>query len=70
MVGLRGNLVHHRLNYEGFYLNYLGKELVIAEDGDAREVRATEEFAAMPQWPENGSVAMIQGFAVVKINQI
>ena len=70
MVGLRGNLVHHRLNYEGFYLNYLGKELVIAEDGAAREVRATEEFAAMPQWPENGSVAMIQGFAVVKINQI
>ncbi len=68
MVGLRGNLVYHRLNYEGFFLNYLGKEIVIADDQEAARIRATEEFAALPQWPSAGSVAMIQGFAVVKIN--
>lgn len=67
MVGLRGNLVYHRLNYKGFYLNYFGRELNVVEDEIASQIRATEEYAAMPQWPAAGSVAMIQGYAVVKI---
>lgn len=65
LTGIRGNLVHHEKNYRGFYLNYLGKRMnVLSEE----ECRLYYDYArTMPYWPENGSVAMVDGVVLVHI---
>jgi hypothetical protein len=70
LVGINGNLVHHYYNYNGFYKNYLGRQLNLLMDDDEQRmiVLAWPEVLDMPVWPKEGSVAMVRGVAVLKIN--
>lgn len=70
LVGINGNLVHHYYNYNGFYKNYLGRQLNLIrdDDGQKKEIMAWPEVKAMPLWPKNGSVAMVEGIVIIKIN--
>jgi hypothetical protein len=70
LVGINGNLVHHYYNYNGFYKNYLGRQLNLFRDDDGQksEIADWPAVQAMPLWPKNGSVAMIEGIVIVKIN--
>lgn len=65
MTGLSGNLVHHDKNYQGFYLNYLGKNLNVLT---GEETWPYWPMAAeMPIWPDNGSVVLYEGVVIVHI---
>lgn len=65
LTGVRGNLVHHEKNYRGFYLNYLGKRMNVLSEDACRAYY--DEARTMPYWPENGSVAMVDGVVIVHI---
>jgi hypothetical protein len=71
LVGINGNLVHHYYNYNGFYQNYLGRQLNLIRDDDAQkgEIMNWPAVKAMPLWPKEGAVAMVEGIVIVKINQ-
>ncbi|MDR0468906.1 MAG: glucosyltransferase domain-containing protein [Peptococcaceae bacterium] len=71
LVGINGNLVHHYYNYNGFYKNYLGRQLNLLMDDDEwkMSILAWPEVLEMPLWPKEGSVAMVRGVAVIKINE-
>ncbi|MCL1805225.1 MAG: glucosyltransferase domain-containing protein [Clostridiales bacterium] len=70
LVGINGNLVHHYYNYNGFYKNYLGRQLNLLREDDPRklDIQAWPAVARMPIWPKEGSVNMIEGVVIVKIN--
>lgn len=68
LIGINGNLVHRNENYYGFYSNYLGKQLRLANKEDADKILRILENETMPLWPEDGSVAMVEGVLVVNIN--
>jgi hypothetical protein len=70
LVGVNGNLVHHYYNYNGFFKNYLGRQLNLIRDDDERkaEVAAWPEAAHMPLWPKEGAVSLVRGVVIVKIN--
>jgi hypothetical protein len=68
MVGVNGNLVHHYHNYKGFYNNYLGVNLVFANDAQTEAIIPIVAAMEMPVWPAAGSVAMVEDVLVVHIN--
>ncbi|SMB80889.1 Glucosyl transferase GtrII [Desulfonispora thiosulfatigenes DSM 11270] len=68
LVGINGNLVHHDLNYEGFYSNYLGVQVNLATEDQRDSVLNKLKELDMPIWPEIGSVDMVDGIMVVNIN--
>lgn len=70
LVGINGNLVHHYYNYNGFYKNYLGRQLNLIRDDDEqkKEIMAWPQVKSMPVWPKEGAVAMVEGIVIVKIN--
>ena len=49
-----------------FFREYMGLEPLWIEVSEYEAVVNSEEFAAMPVWPAKGSVAMINGYAVIK----
>jgi len=67
LQGINGNLVHHDLNYEGFYENYLGVKLTLATEEEKIRVRDKLINLEMPIWPEIGSIDMVDGIMVVHI---
>lgn len=70
LQGINGNLVHHDLNYEGFYGNYLGVKLTLATEEEKAMVREKLRELEMPIWPEIGSVDMVEGIMVVHIKPL
>lgn len=72
LVGINGNLVHHYYNYNGFYKNYLGRQLDFLKEDDPlkMEILTWQAVKDMPLWPKEGSVGIIDGVVVVKINDI
>jgi len=70
LVGINGNLVHHYYNYNGFYKNYLGRQLNLLreDDGLKLDILTWPAVERMPIWPKEGSVAMVEGIVVVKVN--
>ena len=72
LVGINGNLVHHYYNYNGFFKNYLGRQLNLIRDDDPYKivVAGWAEVRAMPLWPKEGAVAMVRGVVVIKINEM
>ncbi len=67
LTGIKGNLVHHRLNYQGFFGYYLGKPLHWANAEEEKRIRAYLKDNPLPQWPMEGSVAIIGDVMVVNI---
>jgi len=70
LQGINGNLVHHDLNYEGFYGNYLGVKLELATEEQKASVLNKLNEIDMPIWPEIGSVDMVDGIMVVNIKSL
>ena len=69
------------LGYNGFYLanqtplqhrdfisRFLGTELTLADSQQVQQVQNSPKFTSMPIWPAFGSVAMIDGIAVIRLN--
>lgn len=52
---------------ESFLRRYLGTDIALANKYTVSRLAATEEFAAMAEYPYYGSVRMIDGCAVVKL---
>ena len=52
---------------ENFLRRYMGLELPLADAEEIERLSRTEEFADMAEYPYYGSVAMIDGCAVVKL---
>lgn len=52
---------------ESFLRRYLGTDIALANKDTVSRLAATEEFAAMAEYPYHGSVRMIDGCAVVKL---
>ena len=52
-----------------YFLNYFGIDAQRFSDDEYAAIVNTSQFAEMPVWPEKGSVAMIDGFAVVKFTE-
>lgn len=67
LQGINGNLVHHDLNYEGFYGHYLGVHLNLAAEEQKNRVLDKLKDLNMPVWPETGSVDMVDGVMVVHL---
>ena len=70
LVGINGNLVHHYYNYNGFFKNYLGRQMNFLREDDERkaDILTWPEVEGMPVWPREGSVSMINGVVIVKID--
>ena len=52
-----------------YFLNYFGIDAQRFSDDEYAAIINTPQFSEMPVWPEKGSVAMIDGFAVVKFTE-
>jgi len=48
-------------------MNYMGIDSDWIRDADYERVISTDEYKNMPIYPKEGSVKMIDGFAVVKL---
>lgn len=57
---------HNRYLY---FMNYFGIDAQRFSDDEYVAIISTPRFAEMPVWPDKGSVAMIDGFAVVKFTE-
>ncbi len=53
---------------EHFFLNFLGINAGGLSPGEYLQVVNSDEFAAMSVWPSEGSVRMIDGYAVIKFD--
>jgi len=53
-----------------FIQNYLGVRIVPATAEQKEDILAGEVFAEMPLYPRYGSVAVIDGVLVVKLNEV
>lgn len=51
---------------EYFFKDFLGTDPGVLTEAEYHEIVHSEEYAAMPVWPADGSVEMINGYAVVK----
>lgn len=51
---------------QGYFLSYLGINVGAVSAEEINSVMQTEEYAEMPVWPAEGSVRMINGYAVIK----
>lgn len=67
LTGIKGNLVHHQKNYEGFYRTYLGWPLIWASEEQQAEIKAYLAENPMPRWPMEGSIKIIDDVMVVNI---
>lgn len=65
ITGVNAELVNI-YSRENFLRHYLGTDIALADEETVSRLAATEEFAAMAEYPYYGSVRMIDGFAVVK----
>lgn len=52
-----------------YFMDYFGIDAKRFSDDEYAEIINTEEFREMPIWPEKGSVAMINDFAVIKFTE-
>lgn len=50
----------------GYFLNYLGVETGFITQDELDGILFSDEYDAMPIWPAEGSVKMINGYAVIK----
>jgi hypothetical protein len=50
-----------------YFINYIGVNPLWLSGEQYRYVVQTEEYADMPCWPAEGSVQMVDGYAVIKI---
>lgn len=64
-IGMHGATQNRYL----YFLNYFGIDAQRFSDDEYAAIINTPQFAEMPVWPEKGSVAMIDGFAVVKFTE-
>ena len=56
--------------YYGMLLHYLGLELNWCDDGDYEEIRSSGELEGMPNFPEKGSIKVIDDILVVKVSDV
>ena len=54
--------------YLAFFQNCLGEDYTIVTDEDADILSQTQEFQDMPRFPKEGSIQVINGVTVVKLN--
>ena len=64
-IGMHGATQNRYL----YFLNYFGIDAQRFSDDEYAAIINTPQFSEMPVWPEKGSVAMIDGFAVVKFTE-
>lgn len=66
ITGVNAELVNI-YSRESFLRRYLGTDIPLADEETVARLAATEDFAAMTEYPYYGSVKMIDGYAVVKL---
>ena len=54
--------------YLPFMQNCLGEDITTASPEQEEAIRASEEFQSMPRFPHEGSIRVIDGITVVKLN--
>ena len=52
-----------------FFYDYLGMDFKEYPESEYIRITDSEEFKEMPVWPKEGSVAMIDGYAVIKMGE-
>jgi len=65
---LPGNNITKTTHAKDIINNYLGMDIPLADEEETERLRQTEAFAAMPCYPYDGSVRMIEGVVVVKLS--
>lgn len=56
--------------YYGMLRHYLGLELNWCDDDDYEEIRSSGELESMPNFPEEGSIKVINDIVVVKVSDV
>lgn len=64
-IGMHGATKNRYL----YFMNYFGIDAKEFSDDEYAAIINTPEFAEMPVWPDKNSVAMINGYAVVKFTE-
>ena len=49
--------------------DYCGVEYQDASNEELEEIRRTKEFAEMGKWPEEGSVSVLNGMVVIRMEE-
>ena len=62
------NFVQFPMCAKNFSKYYLDRDIVLATDEQIEKIEATEAFEQMPTYPQNGSIAVIDGIIVVKLS--
>lgn len=57
------------LPYKAFFQHYIGLHISSLSGEQLAELKASEVVAAMPVYPARGSIAMVNGIAVVKLGE-
>lgn len=65
---LPGNNITKTTHAKDIINRYLGMDIPLADEEETERLRQTEVFAAMPCYPYDGSVGMIEGVVVVKLS--
>lgn len=70
MTGMKGPRVFMDSSraYKPFIQNCLGEDITIPTPEEEAAIKETQEFQEMPRFPHNGSVKVINGITVVKLN--
>lgn len=58
--------MYHSYSRNGWITHYVGYTPEWATDKQIAQIKATEEFKAMPVWPDEGSIRIIDGIVVVR----
>ena len=56
--------------YYGMLRHYLGLELNWCDDDDYEEIRSSGELESMPNFPEEGSIKVVNDIVVVKVSDV
>lgn len=64
-IGMHGATQNRYL----YFMNYFGIDAKQFSDDEYANIVSTPQFVEMPIWPEKGSVAMVDGFAVIKFTE-
>lgn len=70
MTGMKGPRVFGGTSraYLPFFQNCLGEDITVVTPEEEEALRATPEFQEMPRFPHDGSIRVINGVTVVKLN--
>ena len=71
MTGMKGPRVFGGTSraYLPFFQNCLGEDITVVTPEEEEALRATPQFQEMPRFPHEGSIRVINGVTVVKLNE-